>query len=681
MKLWLRGKPGGLLAFVLIAGLVAGGLGWASAAVLNLEHQRRQQEAEAERSSQLRIALWRLDSLVAPLLAREDSRPFNHYSAVYAPSLALKADGGAWAPGFVLEVSPLLDCHLPEWMLLHFQVDAAVGWASPQVLSRTLAGRLGRHNDQLTLDNVTHERQRLLADLRRDLAAPGLVALTRDHARSATIHDKTLLVSGSIQDVGNYVTANQMLANAPPSPPAAQMPQQAKAEMQAPPQEYQARVGNLFKQRNDVQNPRRYQRSVAFNNSARNGEDWFALKDLKQKVGPSGAPPGEAAPRGQPVPLATAAPATVAGSAEVTVEMSPLVPLWLTTARGQQHLAVLRLVHVEKREVCQGIVLDEARLEEVLAREVADLLPGARLIPVRDEVLSQPERERTMSALPFQLDPGPVAALPEEPGWTPLRVGLTVAWSAAVVALLAVALGGWSLLDLSERRIRFVSAVTHELRTPLTTLRLYLDMLLGGLVRDPGQRDEYLRTLFAEANRLHRLVANVLDFSRLENQRPRPTRARTRVAGLLAAVSQAWQARCQETGKELVCENFLPDEAELWTDGEMVQQVLGNLVDNACKYSRGAEDPRLWLRARAEGRRIVFEVEDRGPGVPARERRAIFRAFRRGRSADVTAGGVGLGLALARRWLRVLGGRLTLRTGAAASGACFRVELPAAPGV
>ena len=56
------------------------------------------------------------------------------------------------------------------------------------------------------------------------------------------------------------------------------------------------------------------------------------------------------------------------------------------------------------------------------------------------------------------------------------------------MALLAVGLGGWSLLDLSERRIRFVSAVTHELRTPLTTLRLYLDMLTGGLVRDEKQK-------------------------------------------------------------------------------------------------------------------------------------------------------------------------------------------------
>jgi signal transduction histidine kinase len=107
-----------------------------------------------------------------------------------------------------------------------------------------------------------------------------------------------------------------------------------------------------------------------------------------------------------------------------------------------------------------------------------------------------------------------------------------------------------------------------------------------------------------------------------------------------------------------------------------VQQVLGNLIDNACKYSRGSEDRRLWVRARAEKERVLFEVEDRGPGVSASDRRSIFRPFRRGRGADVTAGGVGLGLALAQRWTRLLDGRLTLQSTPTEGGACFRLDLP-----
>jgi signal transduction histidine kinase len=73
---------------------------------------------------------------------------------------------------------------------------------------------------------------------------------------------------------------------------------------------------------------------------------------------------------------------------------------------------------------------------------------------------------------------------------------------------------------------------------------------------------------------------------------------------------------------------------------------------------------------------VVLEVEDRGPGVPVGERRSIFHPFRRGPGADVTAGGVGLGLALARKWSGLLGGKLSVCTASEGSGACFRLELP-----
>jgi signal transduction histidine kinase len=112
------------------------------------------------------------------------------------------------------------------------------------------------------------------------------------------------------------------------------------------------------------------------------------------------------------------------------------------------------------------------------------------------------------------------------------------------------------------------------------------------------------------------------------------------------------------------------------TDVQLVQQILGNLIDNACKYSRAATDHRIWVRIRLAGRYWVAEVEDRGPGIPPGERRSIFKPFRRGRSAEVTAGGVGLGLALAQRWATLLGGRLMLLCGPEHPGACFRLELP-----
>jgi signal transduction histidine kinase len=261
-------------------------------------------------------------------------------------------------------------------------------------------------------------------------------------------------------------------------------------------------------------------------------------------------------------------------------------------------------------------------------------------------------------------------------GMTPLRVGLVLAWAAALGALVAVGLGGRSLIDLSERRIRFVSAVTHELRTPLTTLRLYLDMLTGGMVQEESKKAEYLRTLNAETDRLNRLVANVLDFSRLENQSPQLHRTTVKVADLLQSIHATWHGRCQDAGKELIVENGFKTDMDLETDVELVQQILANLIDNACKYSRDAADNRILLRATVEGSRLILEVQDHGPGVTRRDRRILFRPFRRGRQADVTAGGVGLGLALALRWTTLLGGKLTLSSPTSDQGACFRLELP-----
>jgi signal transduction histidine kinase len=200
-------------------------------------------------------------------------------------------------------------------------------------------------------------------------------------------------------------------------------------------------------------------------------------------------------------------------------------------------------------------------------------------------------------------------------------------------------------------------------------------MLTSGLVREEPKKEEYLNTLHGESDRLHRLVSNVLDFARLEKQRPKLAKRPVAVPELLDGVRQNWQSRCAATSKELIVEVTPGCGVDVTTDPQLVEQILGNLIDNACKYSRGAADNRVWLRARRDGRSVLLEVEDRGPGVPARERRLIFRAFRRGRQADVTAGGVGLGLALAVRWARLIGGRLHVQPGAGDVGACFQLRL------
>jgi signal transduction histidine kinase len=648
MRSWLRGQRGGAAAFVVIAALVAGGLGWVTAAALRLEREQLEARARAEWQARLQLALSLLDSDVRPALAREDGRPYNHYSALYPTSQALKSDGTPLPPGSVLEPSPLLSADLHDWMLLHFQADEKGGWASPQVPAKAVRRWLDNPRFRAALGNVTPERASLLAGLGGHTDAGKLLAAAREHGAEPTLHDTALLPSAHPVDLPNFAGNNSLTnPNYPNNPPAANPPgAQGEPQQQAPDYGYAKRAQQQIRTTNESRAMNQKDNVDVANSVLEQNADW--PDRLNRGV----------------------------RSEQVEVVLSPMVPLWLPPADGSERLLFARVVRVLDRQVVQGVLLDGRRLQERLAADVSDLFPAARLLPVRGDEPDDPERTlRTMTALPFELDPGPAPAV-VDPGWTPLRVGLSLAWAAALVALLAVGLGGWSLIDLSERRIRFVSTVTHELRTPLTTLRLYLDMLTSGLVREERQREEYLHTLHAESDRLHRLIGNVLDFSRLEKQRPRLVQVSVAPAELLEQVRAAWQGRCLDAGKELVVEDVLGEAALVYVDAELVQQVLGNLVDNACKYSRDAADNRVWLRARREAGRLVLEVEDRGPGVAPRERRAIFRPFRRGRGVDATAGGVGLGLALARRWARLLGGRLTLHPGRDGVGACFRLELP-----
>lgn len=674
---FLRGKWRALLGFLGIAGLLLGGLGWATRVALQVEQERRLAAANAEASERLylqqkeqadklRLALWRLDSRLAPALAREESRPYPQYVAVHSPFPALTSDGIACAPGQVRLPSPLLTAELPDWMKLHFQIDQQSGWTSPQVIPEDLQKILRKQPIELALNNVTPERANLLSSLKDRFPAASIMTTFRelgvtpaenpeDAQRWAELND----IVNSTKPVGRGNTLN------PLNPADNPAKQDAKDQQQAVREGGAANPGTITQKQLD------YAYRVVVTNRARGEGRWAYIFD-----------DGRA---NMPLGLGGAFPAKAGMSFQtVEVQLGAMRPVWLPSADQPEYLLMVRGAKVGDKPVFQGIVVDWTKLQGLLTDEVVDLFPEAKFAALPPG--EPPHPDRAMTALPVEFDPAleplPAQAPPVDPeslpppGWTPLRIGLAIAWVSVLVALLAMGLGGWSLIDLSERRIRFVSAVTHELRTPLTTLRLYLDLLSSGMVTDPKTRADYLSTLNGEADRLHRLIGNVLDFARLEKSRPAVEKRPAEVAGLLDQLSRNWQERCAAAGKELVLENRLPPAATVTTDPGLVEQVVGNLIDNAQKYSREAPDPRIVLRAVAVDGRLALEVEDRGPGVTKRERCSIFRPFRRGRGADVTAGGVGLGLALATRWAHLLGGRLDVGAGGEGVGACFRLELP-----
>ncbi|WP_414662389.1 sensor histidine kinase [Horticoccus sp. 23ND18S-11] len=257
-------------------------------------------------------------------------------------------------------------------------------------------------------------------------------------------------------------------------------------------------------------------------------------------------------------------------------------------------------------------------------------------------------------------------------------------WAGVLLVVLFVAaiLAGGSLLLRQARRSEeeaaqktsFVANVSHEFKTPLTTIRLYAELLEQGRVRDPAQGGDYLRTIGRETQRLARLVNNALDFSRLEQGQKKYARVDVDVVAELTRLVETHAPRVADAG--LVLQRVLPaTPLRVSTDRDALEQIVLNLIDNACKYAAGGGEITVSARARSDGG-VEVSVADRGPGVPVAHRERIFDKFHRvddALTAEKT--GAGLGLSIARQLARGLGGDLRY-VPRAGSGAEFILELP-----
>jgi signal transduction histidine kinase len=617
-------RRGMLLMFVAVAGLVAAGLGWLTAGTLREEEARRLNAQKAERSETIRLALWRLDARMYLPLGLEAMRRYEDYTALYTPPG--EPVGGSQF------LSPLVAVELPDWMTLHLQLDPRTGWHSPQVLSERAIARLSNPEFELDLSNLSGSRTALFRNVQSRF--PVKATLSQLQSLAGSLPDPTVVVNAGTAD------ANDNGFNA--------VPYQSNALM------------------NEDQSNR--QKSLDKNLLNIKG----AGQGLSQQVPPTEPSPQQGrGPGGRSNFTNPSARNGFMPMPPVAVHLGAMRPVWLSDADGQHALFIIRPARLAQATVYQGILLDWPMLQKDLLDEIRDEFPEADLRPLTaPEPQPQPHQ---LASLPVVFEPGPPPPLPPA-GWTPLRTGLLLAWLAATVALAAAWFAGSSLVALSERRMSFVSAVTHELRTPLTSLRLYLDMLTSGLVTDEAKRQDYLTTLTHESDRLHQLIENVLDFAKLEKRSATVAARPVAIGELIDHLRETWADRLTADGKEFIVDSKLPDDAALTTDPRIVQQVLGNLIDNARKYSAGAADPKIVLSIARDGTTVTFDVDDRGPGVPAGERRSIFRAFRRGEASGAT-GGAGLGLALAKQWAESLGGTVECRPVADRPGANFRLTL------
>lgn len=248
-----------------------------------------------------------------------------------------------------------------------------------------------------------------------------------------------------------------------------------------------------------------------------------------------------------------------------------------------------------------------------------------------------------------------------------------------VVAILA----GGSLLTWQAQRYltdalqktSFVSNISHELKTPLTSIRMYAELLSEGRITEAEKTRKYLQVIAAESQRLTRLVNNVLDFSRLEQGKKKYHRESIEGTDFVRQFLEAHQIRLGESGLTVRTELL---EEPLWItfDRDALEQVLLNLVDNVVKYAAEGGELQIALKRKLDQCRL--EVCDRGSGIPLPHRTRIFDKFYRvDDSLTARQPGSGLGLSIARRLLRDLGGDLTFEP-RAGGGSCFVVQLPCA---
>jgi signal transduction histidine kinase len=255
-------------------------------------------------------------------------------------------------------------------------------------------------------------------------------------------------------------------------------------------------------------------------------------------------------------------------------------------------------------------------------------------------------------------------------------------WTAVLVILMMLVVGTFAFfavgrqIRLNRMKNDFIATVSHELKTPLASMRVLVDTLLEGRVRNEEHAEEYLRLVSRENERLTRMIENFLSFSRMERNRNafelEPASPSAIVADAVESVSTKFNA-CGCRLETEVGEN-LPESP---VDHDAIVTVLINLLDNACKYSE--EDKRVMLTVATDQRDLCFSVSDHGVGLSSRQIKKIFDSFYRvDNSLARTTEGCGLGLSIVQFIVKAHKGSIEVDS-QPGMGSTFTVRLPINP--
>lgn len=675
------------LVFAACAGAVGVSLVLLSVLSLNLERREAQARTETKFQESIRLAIWKMESVAAPVIRQEASRPYFEYMPFYPTDRAYTKMFEEVRAGDVLVPSPLLT-NTPSFIRLHFQIDESSRLTSPQ----------SPEGNQLDLAEAEYvsgdrvERSRAMLD---DLSAM-LFRGPVDAKPSPSIARETL------PDDRNAAFGLLAESSETPPPPGAETGVY-DADLSASREKEtwdlsRRRAGESLKKNEESQavEPQEAIKDILRSNQApaigqledegdyaeraRGLRDGYGQTLTAQSTEPgqtSDIVPGGAERLDTLTPISGG----LGGARNGTFEQQVFTPVWRTgrVDSGPQ-LFFIREVHVGGATRFQGFWVDWDAMRSAMLGAGADLLPDARLEPVYEgnDLLARNTSGRMIASMPALLIPGAVPAATIGLV-TPTRFALVLVWVLAIAAMATI----WRVLrastDLAERRGQFVTAVTHELRTPLTTFCLYTDLLADNLVKEEQTRHDYLSTLRGESRRLAGIVEGVLEYARLGRRTKPPAAEHIEVQAAMSACLPALIDRATAGGMSIVFSSDGLAGVRCAADQSTLDRVLLNLIENACKYAGDAEDRRIDISATVSGGQVVVRVRDYGPGVAPADRARIFEPFQRARrDADGPNPGLGLGLALSRGLARELGGDLRYQP-PAGPGAQFVLTIPSRP--
>ena len=256
----------------------------------------------------------------------------------------------------------------------------------------------------------------------------------------------------------------------------------------------------------------------------------------------------------------------------------------------------------------------------------------------------------------------------------------------AVVAVLASRLPGnptsgvvlvfhnvTELRRLENIRREFVSNVSHELKTPLTAIQAYAETLLDGALDEPEHRTNFVERIGEQAGRLHALIQNLLRLAQIESGENVFDVRAVEVSPVVRECIDEHLAVAESKSQRLVTQAPAAD-VNVMADEEGLHTILGNLIDNAVKYTQ--DGGTISVRWRIDDGMARIDVQDNGPGIPPEHQSRIFERFYRvdrARSRDV--GGTGLGLSIVKHLVQEFDGSIGISS-EPGSGTTFTVRLP-----